>query len=69
MIRILQITAATTLLATAACATSDSLGWKGDGAQPFDGARDACRASAGAGADENSPAFTDCMASKGWTRP
>lgn len=67
MIRILQIAAAAALVATAACATSDSLGWKGDGAQPFDGARDACRASAGA--DEHSAAFTDCMAAKGWTRP
>jgi len=67
MTRALRIAAAAALFACAACATSESLGWKGDGAQPFDAARDACRASAGS--DERSPAFTACMTAKGWTRP
>ncbi len=72
MTRILQLAAATAaLLASAACATTgssgvDARGWTGQGAQPFDAAQAACRS---VSADERSPAFTTCMAEKGWTRP
>ncbi|MNE26984.1 hypothetical protein D3C81_1992460 [compost metagenome] len=71
MIRVLQIAAATALLASAACATTDSSGvdargWTGRGAQPFDAAHSACLTAAG---DASSSAFTACMAEKGWTRP
>lgn len=57
-------------LASAACVTvidADSdYGWSGHGAQPFDSARDDCRARAGH--DEGTTAFVSCMAEKGWTR-
>jgi hypothetical protein len=71
MIRVLQIAAATALLASAACATNDpagpdARGWTGRGAQPFDAAHSACLTAAG---DARSAAFTTCMAEKGWTRP
>ena len=59
-----------TALASAACVTvidADSdYGWSGAGAQPFDSARDDCRARAGD--DEGTTAFVTCMAEKGWTR-
>ena len=57
-------------LAASACVTvidADSdYGWSGNGAQPFDSARDDCRARAGH--DEGTTAFVTCMADKGWTR-
>jgi hypothetical protein len=57
-------------LAASACVTvidADSdYGWSGNGAQPFDSARDDCRARAGH--DEGTTAFVTCMAEKGWTR-
>lgn len=59
-------------LATTACVTvidADSGGdyaWTGEGAQPFDAARDACRERAGEA--EGTTAFVQCMAEKGWTR-
>ena len=59
------------LLCLAACA-SDGMrpGWTGDGAEPFDGARDACRAQADAipAASEREKAFTACMEARGWRR-
>lgn len=54
------------LVLLSACATSESRGWTGSGAEPFDGAQAACRAQA-QGQDE--AAFEACMAGKGWTRP
>lgn len=57
-------------LLNAACVTvigvDDDYRWTGENAQPFDGARDACRSRAGGG--EGSTAFVQCMAEKGWTR-
>ncbi|KPF79140.1 hypothetical protein IP78_09660 [Brevundimonas sp. AAP58] len=59
-------------LATSACVTvidagdSREYGWSGEGAQPFDGARDQCRERAGRA--EGTTAFVQCMAEKGWTR-
>jgi hypothetical protein len=55
---------------TSACVTvidaSDSDdAWHGNNAQPFDAARDQCRAEAG---NRHNDAFRDCMAAKGWTR-
>ncbi|CAN5237086.1 hypothetical protein BH09PSE1_BH09PSE1_06900 [soil metagenome] len=62
---------ASAALATSACITvidadGDDYAWHGENAQPFDAARDACRASTGHG--QHSDAFRDCMAGKGWTR-
>ncbi|MBU1324096.1 MAG: hypothetical protein KJ676_02540 [Alphaproteobacteria bacterium] len=59
-------------LATSACVTVIDAGdggdyaWTGQGAQPFDAARDACRDRAGK--QEGTTAFITCMAEKGWTR-
>lgn len=57
-------------LTSAACVTiidaDGDYGWSGENAQPFDSARDSCRASAGH--DEGTTAFVRCMADKGWTR-
>lgn len=59
-------------LATSACVTvidagdSGEYGWSGEGAQPFDGARDQCRERTGRA--EGTTAFVQCMAEKGWTR-
>lgn len=63
--------AASAALLTSACvtvidATDDDLAWHGEDAQPFDTARDACRAQTGKG--RHSDAFRDCMAQRGWTR-
>ena len=72
MKRLLVLTALSAALMTSACVTvidasdSDDLAWHGENAQPFDAARDACRASTGKG--QHSDAFRDCMAGKGWTR-
>jgi hypothetical protein len=71
MKRLLTLTAvAAATLLNAACVTvidaNSDYGWHGENAQPFDGARDSCRASAGH--DEGSTAFVRCMADKGWTR-
>ena len=72
MNRIFVLVAATAALATSACITvidadlDDHVNWSGENAQPFDGARNACRDSAGR--DERSDAFAACMAGKGWTR-
>lgn len=45
-------------------------GWTGENAEPFDGAKDACRAQADAvpAAAEREKAFEACMESKGWRR-
>jgi len=72
MKRLLILTAAAaTALMTSACitvidATGDDQAWHGENAQPFDSARDACRAQTGQG--RHSDAFRTCMAGKGWTR-
>lgn len=72
MKRLLILAVAAAALTTSACVTvidadgDDSLAWHGENAQPFDSARDQCRASTGKG--QRSDAFRDCMADKGWTR-
>ena len=58
-------------LLASACVTvigveDEGYSWTGEGAQPFDSARDACEDRAGD--DEGSTAFVTCMADKGWTR-
>ena len=58
-------------LLASACVTvigvdDEGYSWHGEGAQPFDGAKEACEARAGG--DEGSTAFITCMADKGWTR-
>jgi opacity protein-like surface antigen len=70
MKRVLILSALAAALMTSACVTvidaSDSDdAWHGNNAQPFDAARDACRAEAG---KHHGDAFRDCMAGKGWTR-
>lgn len=71
MKRLLILSAVTAAaLLNAACLTiidaDGDYGWHGENAQPFDGARDACRDSVGR--NEGSTAFIQCMADKGWTR-
>lgn len=70
MTRILILAALSAGLLTSACVTvidADSdYGWTGHEAEPFDGAREACRARHGH--DEGTTAFVTCMAEKGWTR-
>ena len=72
MKRLLILAALSASLLTSACVTvidaSDDadMAWHGENAQPFDAARDACRASTGRGL--SSDAFRACMADKGWTR-
>ena len=72
MKRLLILAALSASLMTSACVTvidaSDDadMAWHGETAQPFDAARDACRASTGRGL--RSDAFRACMADKGWTR-
>lgn len=72
MKRLLILAVAAAALTTSACVTvidadnDDDLAWHGENAQPFDSARDQCRASTGKG--QRSDAFRDCMAEKGWTR-
>ena len=72
MKRLLILAALSASLMTSACVTvidaSDDadMAWHGENAQPFDAARDACRASTGRGL--RSDAFRACMAEKGWTR-
>jgi hypothetical protein len=66
---ILSAVSAAALAATACVTVIDAdsdYGWSGSGAQPFDSARDDCRARAGH--DEGTTAFVTCMAEKGWTR-
>jgi opacity protein-like surface antigen len=70
MKRVLILSALAAALMTSACITvidaSDSDdAWHGNNAQPFDAARDQCRAEAG---NRHNGAFRDCMAAKGWTR-
>ncbi|NJC40941.1 protein involved in sex pheromone biosynthesis [Brevundimonas alba] len=70
MKRLLILAAVSASLMSSACVTvidaSDSDdAWHGNNAQPFDEARDACRAEAG---NRHNDAFRDCMAGKGWTR-
>ena len=70
MKRLLILAALSASLMASACVTvidaSDSDdAWHGNNAQPFDAARDACRAEAG---HRHNDAFRDCMAGKGWTR-
>lgn len=73
MKRLLILAVAAAALTTSACVTiidadgvSDGKAWHGENAQPFDSARDQCRASTGKG--QSSDAFRACMADKGWTR-
>ena len=73
MKRLLILAVAAAALTTSACVTiivadgvSDGKAWHGENAQPFDSARDECRAATGKG--RNADAFRDCMAAKGWTR-
>ena len=72
MKRLLILTALSAALMTSACVTvidaddDNDLAWHGENAQPFDAARDECRASTNHG--QRSEAFRDCMAAKGWTR-
>jgi len=54
------------LFALSACASVNDEGWTGSNAQPFDSARLACEAQAGA---PEGRAFEACMAEKGWRRP
>jgi len=64
--------AAAVALSTSACVTvidaSDDhdLAWHGENAQPFDAARDQCRAENHGRHVEG--AFRECMARKGWHR-
>lgn len=55
-------------LAVAGCASvgGGEEGWTGNGAEPFDGAVQACHSQTLSG---SGPAFDACMATKGWTRP
>jgi hypothetical protein len=59
-------------LCAAGCATTaaDGRGWSGNGAEPFDGARDACEADASAipAGRERTASFEACMAARGWHR-
>jgi len=72
MKRLIVLAAVSAAFMTSACVTvidashDDDYGWHGQNAQPFDGARDACRAETGKG--PRSEAFRACMAARGWTR-
>ena len=71
MKRLIVLAAVSASLMASACITvidadSDHVGWHGQNAQPFDGAREDCRARTGR--NEHSDAFAACMAEKGWTR-
>lgn len=71
MTRFLILAALSASLMTSACVTvidadDDDMAWHGENAQPFDAARDACRASTGR--NQHSDAFEACMSGKGWTR-
>lgn len=65
----LSAIAAAAVLSTACVTIIDAdsdYGWSGNGAQPFETARDECRQRAGD--DEGATAFITCMADKGWSR-
>lgn len=72
MKRLIVLAALSAALMTSACVTvidasgEDHVGWHGQNAQPFDGARAECRERTGR--NERSDAFEACMAAKGWTR-
>lgn len=72
MRRLIVLAALSAAFMTSACITvidaghDDDFGWHGQNAQPFDSARDACRAETGKGG--RSEEFRRCMADKGWTR-
>ena len=72
MKRLIVLSALSAALMTSACVTvidaggDDHVGWHGQNAQPFDAAREDCRARTGR--NEHSDAFAACMAEKGWTR-
>jgi hypothetical protein len=63
--------AASAALFTSACVTvidagdDDHINWRGENAQPFDGAYEGCERSVGE--RPHSREFRDCMAAKGWT--
>ena len=60
------------ILAVPGCASVSDPGWQGQGAEPFDGAREACEQAsrqAGGDAEVRKAAFEGCMAEKGWHRP
>ena len=70
MKRFMILAALSGTLMTAGCVTinggEEGISWHGEDAQPFDAARDTCRASTGQG--QLGEAFRECMAAKGWTR-
>ena len=73
MKRFLILAVAAAALTTSACVTiidadgvHDGKAWHGENAQPFDSARDQCRADNHGRNVE--AAFRECMARKGWTR-
>ena len=51
-------------LALAACATTSTPGWTGEGAEPFEAARAACDREALA----DTPEYEACMAARCWRR-
>lgn len=59
------------VLGMTACASGGMHpGWTGQGAEPFDGAKQTCRTQADAvpAAAEREKAFETCMESRGWRR-
>lgn len=59
------------LIVLAGCASGGMHpGWTGEGAEPFDGARDACKSQSEAipAAAEREKAFEACMQARGWRR-
>lgn len=71
MSRLFVLAAASAALLTSACVSitikdDEAFNWSGQNAQPFDASIEACRAYAGR--DQSTPAFTACMAERGWRR-
>ncbi len=70
MKKLMILAAMAAALTTSACVTvigvdDDTINWTGQNAQPFDASLEACREYAGR--NQHTPAFTACMADKGWT--
>jgi len=71
MNRLIALAAVSATMMLGGCITvidadHDDLNWRGENAQPFDGARAACLELTGD--NQHSTAFITCMADKGWTR-
>ena len=67
---VLRCLAPFAVLLLAGCASLRDDGWRGEGAEPFDGARAACESEAAATPKaERGAAFEACMARHGWRRP